>query len=55
MRAAECLEQQLGTEFSTSLTLINHTNALLFTPMLPEVAGSSQSHDLVVNNESLRR
>jgi NADH:ubiquinone reductase (H+-translocating) len=41
MRTAECLEAKLRTDFSTSLTLINETNALLFTPMLAEVAGSS--------------
>src|ERR1700719_2907750 len=41
MHAAECLEQKLRTDFSTTITLINATNALLFTPMLAEVAGSS--------------
>jgi NADH dehydrogenase len=41
MRTAECLEEKLGTDFSVSVTLINQTNALLFTPMLAEVAGSS--------------
>jgi NADH dehydrogenase len=41
MRTAEFLEKKLRTDFSTSLTLINETNALLFTPMLAEVAGSS--------------
>ena len=41
MHAAECLEKKLRTDFSTSITLINATNALLFTPMLAEVAGSS--------------
>jgi NADH dehydrogenase len=41
MRTAECLEKKLRTDFSTSITLINATNALLFTPMLAEVAGSS--------------
>src|SRR5260370_14842659 len=41
MRTAECLEEKLRTDFSISLTLINETNALLFTPMLAEVAGSS--------------
>jgi NADH dehydrogenase len=39
MRVAECLEEQL--EGSVSITLISETNALLFTPMLAEVAGSS--------------
>ncbi len=41
MRTAECLEAKLRADFSTSLTLVNETNALLFTPMLAEVAGSS--------------
>jgi NADH:ubiquinone reductase (H+-translocating) len=39
MRVAECLEEQLGA--LVSITLISETNALLFTPMLAEVAGSS--------------
>jgi NADH:quinone reductase (non-electrogenic) len=39
MRVAECLEEQLGS--SVSITLVSETNALLFTPMLAEVAGSS--------------
>jgi NADH:ubiquinone reductase (H+-translocating) len=41
MHTAECLEKRLRTDFSTSITLVNMTNALLFTPMLAEVAGSS--------------
>jgi NADH dehydrogenase len=41
MHTAECLEQELRTNPDTSLTLISETNALLFTPMLAEVAGSS--------------
>ncbi len=41
MHTAECLEKKLRTDFSTSITLVNATNALLFTPMLAEVAGSS--------------
>jgi len=41
MHTAECLEKRLRTDFSTSITLVNVTNALLFTPMLAEVAGSS--------------
>src|ERR1700722_3224846 len=36
MHTAECLEKKLRTDFSTSITLFNATNALLFTPMLPE-------------------
>jgi NADH:quinone reductase (non-electrogenic) len=39
MRVAEHLEEQLGA--SVSITLVSETNALLFTPMLAEVAGSS--------------
>jgi NADH dehydrogenase len=39
MRVAEYLEQQLGG--SALITLVSETNALLFTPMLSEVAGSS--------------
>jgi NADH dehydrogenase len=41
MHTAECLEQELRTNPRVSLTLISETNALLFTPMLAEVAGSS--------------
>jgi NADH:ubiquinone reductase (H+-translocating) len=41
MRTAECLEQQFRANPSASITLISETNALLFTPMLAEVAGSS--------------
>jgi NADH dehydrogenase len=39
MRVAEYLEEQLGASVAT--TLVSETNALLFTPMLAEVAGSS--------------
>jgi NADH:ubiquinone reductase (H+-translocating) len=39
MRVAEYLEEQLGG--SVLITLVSETNALLFTPMLSEVAGSS--------------
>jgi NADH:ubiquinone reductase (H+-translocating) len=39
MRVAEYLEEQLGA--SVLITLVSETNALLFTPMLAEVAGSS--------------
>ncbi len=39
MRVAEYLEEQLGG--SALITLVSETNALLFTPMLSEVAGSS--------------
>ena len=57
MRTAECLEERLRTDFSTSLTLINETNALLFTPMLAEVAGSSlePSHISTPLRTALRR
>jgi NADH:ubiquinone reductase (H+-translocating) len=41
MRTAECLEQLFRTNPNVKLTLISDTNALLFTPMLAEVAGSS--------------
>jgi NADH dehydrogenase len=39
MRVAECLEESLGG--SVLITLVSDTNALLFTPMLSEVAGSN--------------
>jgi NADH dehydrogenase len=38
---AECLERDFGGDRSVAFTLISDTNALLFTPMLAEVAGSS--------------
>jgi len=41
MKTAENLEHQFLHDRSVSLTLISETNALLFTPMLAEVAGSS--------------
>jgi NADH:ubiquinone reductase (H+-translocating) len=41
MRTAECLEAELRRHPEVSLTLVSDTNALLFTPMLAEVAGSS--------------
>jgi NADH:ubiquinone reductase (H+-translocating) len=41
MRTAECLEEQFRSSASLSVTLVSETNALLFTPMLAEVAGSS--------------
>ena len=41
MKTAECLEQELQRDRSVSITLVSETNALLFTPMLAEVAGSS--------------
>jgi NADH dehydrogenase len=38
-RTAAALEQQLREDRSVSITLVSETNALLFTPMLAEVAG----------------
>ena len=55
MKAAECLEEELGS--SAFITLVSDTNALLFTPMLAEVAGSSlePSHISVPLRSSLHR
>jgi len=41
MTTASSLERVLGAERSISVTLVSDSNALLFTPMLAEVAGSS--------------
>lgn len=41
MKAAECLERELEKDPSVSISLVSENNALLFTPMLAEVAGSS--------------
>ena len=41
MHTAECLEREFRTNRDVKLILISETNALLFTPMLAEVAGSS--------------
>ncbi len=41
MKTAESLEHQFLHDRSVSITLVSETNALLFTPMLAEVAGSS--------------
>jgi NADH:ubiquinone reductase (H+-translocating) len=41
MKTAEELEERLAGDPSVSVTLVSKTNALLFTPMLAEVAGSS--------------
>jgi NADH dehydrogenase len=41
MKTAECLEQELRTDPAVTISLVSETNALLFTPMLAEVAGSS--------------
>jgi NADH:ubiquinone reductase (H+-translocating) len=57
MRTAECLEQQFRANPSASITLVSETNALLFTPMLAEVAGSSlePSHISTPLRSSLHR
>jgi len=41
MTTAESLERVFGADRSVAFTLVSETNALLFTPMLAEVAGSS--------------
>jgi NADH:quinone reductase (non-electrogenic) len=41
MSTAQALEGLLGADRSVAITLVSDTNALLFTPMLAEVAGSS--------------
>src|SRR5499425_1855633 len=41
MTTAENLERVFGADRSVDFTLVSETNALLFTPMLAEVAGSS--------------
>ena len=41
METAERLERKFGADPSVELTLVSDTNALLFTPMLPEVAAGS--------------
>jgi NADH:ubiquinone reductase (H+-translocating) len=55
MKVAECLEEELAG--SVSISLVSDTNALLFTPMLAEVAGSSlePSHISVPLRSSLHR
>lgn len=54
---AERLEALLGADPSVSLTLVSETNALLFTPMLAEVAASSleATHITTPLRTSLRR
>ena len=51
------LEQEFGADPSVALTLVSDTNALLFTPMLAEVAGSSlePTHISAPLRTSLRR
>src|SRR5258707_5216436 len=41
MNTAACLEQELHTNSLAMITLISETNALLFTPMLAELPGST--------------
>ena len=41
MKVAACLERELEKNLLVSITLVSENNALLFTPMLAEVAGSS--------------
>jgi NADH dehydrogenase len=41
MRTALCMEEEFRDDPSVSITLVSETNALLFTPMLAEVAGGS--------------
>jgi NADH dehydrogenase len=57
MKTAERLEQELQRNSSAMITLISETNALLFTPMLAEVAGSTlePSHISTPLRSSLRR
>jgi NADH dehydrogenase len=57
MTTAENLERVLGADRSVALTLVSDTNALLFTPMLAEVAGSSlePTHISSPLRSSLRR
>jgi NADH dehydrogenase len=54
---AERLERKFGPDPSVEFTLISDTNALLFTPMLPEVAASSlePTHISCPLRTSLRR
>jgi len=57
MRTAACLEEQLCEDPFVSITLVSDTNALLFTPMLAEVAGASlePSHISTPLRSSLHR
>jgi NADH dehydrogenase len=56
-RTAAALEAQLSEDRSVSITLVSETNALLFTPMLAEVAGGGleASHISTPLRTSLRR
>src|SRR5260221_3200262 len=57
MQTAAWMEQKLQMNSSAMITLISETNALLFTPMLAEVAGSTlePSHISTPLRSSLRR
>ena len=57
MKTAECLEDEFRRDPFVSISLVSETNALLFTPMLAEVAGSSlePSHISTPLRTSLRR
>ncbi|HXZ79510.1 MAG TPA: NAD(P)/FAD-dependent oxidoreductase [Terriglobales bacterium] len=57
MKTAERLEEELRQDRSVSIALVSETNALLFTPMLAEVAGSSlePSHISTPLRSSLHR
>jgi NADH dehydrogenase len=54
---ASTLEELFGADPSVSITVVSETNALLFTPMLAEVAGSSleATHITTPLRTSLRR
>jgi NADH dehydrogenase len=57
MSTALFLERELSADRSVSLTLVSENNALLFTPMLAEVAGGSvePSHISTPLRTSLQR
>lgn len=57
MTTAQYLEKQLEKDPSVEISLVSESNALLFTPMLAEVAGSSlePSHISTPVRNSLRR
>src|SRR5271155_78191 len=57
MTTAQNLEEVFGPDRSVAFTLVSETNALLFTPMLAEVAGSSlePSHISTPLRSSLQR
>jgi NADH dehydrogenase len=57
LTTAENLERVFGADRSVEITLVSETNALLFTPMLAEVAGSSlePTHISAPLRTSLRR